>query len=425
MERIKLDIPNDVQMILNRLNTSITSGYIVGGCVRDACMGREPNDWDFCTSCSPETIKQLFSDFNTIDTGIKHGTVTVVLNNIPYEITTYRIDGEYDDNRHPSSVIFTDKLEDDLSRRDFTINAMAYNHIRGLIDPFGGMDDIYCGVIRCVGNPDDRFIEDALRIMRAERFAMTLNFNIEFETHESMMENKYLLKNISVERIRSEFNKAISNDTYMNPRMMKFLQVILPEYLSNAAVNEINFTLGKIKTSGLITWAFIHQIIYEHKCRSFIDDPKGLMKKMKFSNYEINEVFAMLTWLNKKLMLVDSLVKNQTRIDPLVEMKYMLRDHDKATVENILKFVGLYSKHLGIKSGLISDCAIAFESVMSKAEKECHTLSMLAINGNDVMEYNFQGKDVGAILNYILDKVIKGELENDRGVLRNYIKNEC
>ena len=164
----KIDMPNDVEFIINTIKSHGHQAYAVGGCVRDSIMGLTPNDWDITTSALPSDIKEYFN--KTIDTGIEHGTVTVMLHNVGYEVTTYRIDGEYKDGRHPSSVEFSDRLTDDLCRRDFTINAMAYNNITGLVDEYGGIDDIYNRIIKCVGNPIERFTEDALRMMRAIRF---------------------------------------------------------------------------------------------------------------------------------------------------------------------------------------------------------------------------------------------------------------
>ena len=174
---MKINIPSDVNFIIRTLQDAGYEAYAVGGCVRDSVLGREPNDWDITTSAKPEEVKKLFKV--TIDTGIQHGTVTVLIKGTGYEVTTYRIDGEYTDHRRPDEVTFTSKLSEDLLRRDFTINAMAYNNVSGLVDLYGGVEDLEKGIIRCVGNPDDRFDEDALRIMRAVRFAAQLGFEID------------------------------------------------------------------------------------------------------------------------------------------------------------------------------------------------------------------------------------------------------
>ena len=202
-------VPADVQQIIDRLEASGHSAYIVGGCVRDAIMGRTPHDYDICTSALPDEVLTIFSDRKVIETGLKHGTVTVQGDEDYYEVTTYRVDGEYTDGRHPDEVKFVDDVVQDLSRRDFTINAMAYNAHTGLMDPFHGYEDIKNGLIRCVGNPVNRFSEDALRIMRAVRFAATCGFTIHQDTHEAMFSLRYLLAQVSEERKTSEFCKML------------------------------------------------------------------------------------------------------------------------------------------------------------------------------------------------------------------------
>ena len=205
-----MQLPEQVKFIISELNKNGYEGYIVGGCVRDYLMGIPPHDYDITTSALPEEVKAIFP--HTVDTGIEHGTVTVIIDKIGYELTTYRIDGEYKDNRHPEQVIFTDKLAGDLSRRDFTVNAIAYNDQRGYVDMFGGMEDIKKAIIKGVGEPSKRFQEDALRMMRALRFSAQLNFSIEENTMLALKENAQLIKNISIERIREEFFKLIISD---------------------------------------------------------------------------------------------------------------------------------------------------------------------------------------------------------------------
>ena len=181
---MEIKIPAPAEEILTKLNENGYEAYVVGGCVRDMILGREPGDWDITTSALPEQVKQVFR--RTVDTGIQHGTVTVMMGDEGYEVTTYRIDGEYADGRHPDSVTFTPSLTEDLKRRDFTVNAMAYNGNTGLVDEFGGMEDLDRGIIRCVGEPMDRFSEDALRILRAIRFSAQLGFAIEGRTYEAI-----------------------------------------------------------------------------------------------------------------------------------------------------------------------------------------------------------------------------------------------
>ena len=226
-----MKLPEHVNRIIHRLQKEGYDAYAVGGCVRDTLLGREPKDWDITTSARPEIVKSLFS--HTIDTGIQHGTVTVMLDHVGYEVTTYRIDGEYEDSRHPKEVIFTGNLVEDLKRRDFTINAMAYNDESGLVDAFEGEQDLKKGIIRCVGNPHDRFGEDALRMLRAVRFAAQLGFSIEERTKVAVADLAPTLAKVSAERIQMELVKLL---TSANPQEMREVyelglsRVFLPEF---------------------------------------------------------------------------------------------------------------------------------------------------------------------------------------------------
>ena len=202
---MRIRLPEHVQQIIQRLEKEGYEAYAVGGCIRDTLLGRLPQDWDITTSACPQAVKELFS--HTVDTGIRHGTVTVLLNRQGYEVTTYRIDGEYEDGRHPKSVTFTGELAEDLKRRDFTINAMAYNETRGLVDEFDGTGDLKRGIIRCVGSPVERFEEDALRMLRAVRFAAQLGFDIEEETGAAVAALSGTIAKVSAERIQMELVK--------------------------------------------------------------------------------------------------------------------------------------------------------------------------------------------------------------------------
>ena len=204
---MEIKIPAPAEEILTKLNENGYEAYVVGGCVRDMILGREPGDWDITTSALPEQVKQVFR--RTVDTGIQHGTVTVMMGDEGYEVTTYRIDGEYADGRHPDSVTFTPSLTEDLKRRDFTVNAMAYNGNTGLVDEFGGMEDLDRGIIRCVGEPMDRFSEDALRILRAIRFSAQLGFAIEGRTYEAIRAIAPNMVHVSKERIQAELTKLL------------------------------------------------------------------------------------------------------------------------------------------------------------------------------------------------------------------------
>lgn len=231
-----MDMPKNVDTAINLLQSAGFEAYAVGGCVRDSLLGKTPNDWDITTSAKPEDMKSVFADFHCIDTGIKHGTVTVVIDGEPLEITTFRLDGEYEDNRHPKSVTFTSNLGADLGRRDFTVNAMAYSKMTGTVDLFGGQNDLKNGIIRCVGDPNRRFNEDALRTLRALRFASALDFEIEEKTAQSLLENRALLGNISEERIVKELLKLVCGKgakrilTDFAPVLFEILPELQPMY---------------------------------------------------------------------------------------------------------------------------------------------------------------------------------------------------
>ena len=207
---MKINIPQKAAQILKTLNAAGYEAYVVGGCVRDSILGREPGDWDITTSALPEQVKELFR--RTVDTGIQHGTVTVMMDKEGFEVTTYRVDGEYHDGRHPDAVTFTRSLEEDLKRRDFTINAMAYHPEHGLVDLFGGMEDIGKRIIRCVGNPVERFTEDALRMLRAVRFSAQLGFTVEENTKAALARMSGNLEHVSAERIQTELVKLLVSD---------------------------------------------------------------------------------------------------------------------------------------------------------------------------------------------------------------------
>ena len=224
-------IPEKAEKIIRELMAHGFEAYAVGGCVRDSILGREPGDWDITTSARPEQVKQIFH--RTVDTGIEHGTVTVLIDKDAYEVTTYRVDGEYEDHRHPKEVTFTASLEEDLKRRDFTINAMAYNPETGLVDIFEGMQDLERKVIRCVGDSRERFDEDALRILRAIRFSAQLGFEIDEATKNAMTEKAETLKDVSAERIRVELVKLITSahpEKIAEACRLGLTRVVLPEY---------------------------------------------------------------------------------------------------------------------------------------------------------------------------------------------------
>ena len=228
---MKIQMPEAANYIIQTLMAHGYEAYIVGGCVRDSVLGRTPQDWDITTSATPEQTKALFR--RTIDTGIEHGTVTIMMDHVGYEVTTYRVDGKYEDHRRPKEVTFTASLLEDLKRRDFTINAMAYNEQEGLVDIFGGAEDLRRGIIHCVGVPQERFDEDALRSLRAVRFAAQLDFEIEAKTRQAIREKAEFLRDISAERIQVELTKLITSDhpeRIIDAYELGITAIVLPEF---------------------------------------------------------------------------------------------------------------------------------------------------------------------------------------------------
>ena len=247
-----IKVPEYIQLAINMLNEAGHKAYIVGGCVRDAILNKEPNDWDICTSALPDETCEVFKDFNLVTSGIKHGTVCVIINHLPVEITTFRIDGDYKDSRRPESVTFSPLIDEDLKRRDFTINAMAYADGE-IVDLHSGQDDLKNKIIRCVGNAATRFQEDALRIMRALRFAGQLGFEIEENTKRAIFNQKELLKNISAERITDEFVKLVLSDNYFEilSEFESVIKVFLPTFSPPKAVEiepDLKFTTASTST---------------------------------------------------------------------------------------------------------------------------------------------------------------------------------
>lgn len=399
---MKINLPSAVCFLLDRLNHKGFEAYVVGGCVRDSIMGIVPHDWDICTSATPDQMIAVFSDCKVIPTGLQHGTISVVIDNVPYEITTYRIDGEYEDNRHPKNVEFVSDLKLDLMRRDFTINAMAYNEQDGLIDLFGGVDDINKREIKCVGNPDDRFQEDALRILRAIRFAIRYNFKIELNTKISLHRYRWLLKNISAERISSELTKMLSKTKIMHQ------DIELLEALSYCldAVDERIFFL------------FYDNLFYTVpdlplRLAIICDNPeiKDILEKLRFPN----EVIEQAVEIRKFGIKVAEDVEQFSSYDNISTFYYprkLLSQMRKARAWLAVEFA---------KSQLANqpDKIDALKELSSKLHlcflnKDTYMLSALAVDGNDLLRLGYQGKDIGIILNKMLDLVMRDEVENDR-----------
>jgi tRNA nucleotidyltransferase (CCA-adding enzyme) len=440
---MNINLPQHVSFIIDTFHKAGYDAYAVGGCVRDTILGRSPNDWDITTNALPDNTVSLFS--HTIPTGIKHGTVTVLLNKAPYEVTTYRIDGEYSDNRHPDKVEFTSSLEEDLSRRDFTINAMAYNTESGLIDPFNGLQDLENHIVRCVGNPDRRFNEDALRMIRAVRFANQLNFNIDRTTFNSINENSTLIKNVSVERIREEFVKILLCDRPSSGiialRDSGLLQYFLPEIIKTINFDQKNphhdkdvflHTLFVIDNSpkNLIVrlGALLHDI---GKPDSFSIDEKGIghfygheiigteiseviLKRMKFDNDTINKV----------MILVREHMSRFTKLKPSSLKKLMTR----VGIENLESLFQLQTADIKASAPPFDFEPVEYvrkETERILNEKQPLSVKDLAITGSDLIQMGFKpGKRIGDILNNLLELVLENPKINNKDELRKHVPKE-
>ena len=386
-----MKLPKNVDFILKELNKNGYEGYIVGGCVRDYLMGTEPHDYDITTSALPEEVKSIFS--HTVDTGIQHGTVTVVIDKIGYEITTYRIDGEYKDNRHPEEVIFTDKLSGDLSRRDFTVNAIAYNPLNGYVDLFNGRDDINKKIIRGVGVPAKRFQEDALRMMRAVRFSAQLDFSIEENTLKALKDNADLIENISIERIREEFFKLLlSNHT---ERLDILLNSGMTEYFLPEILNR-KYDYSKI--NGL-SKDIVVRLSY---VLSHIDSKNvnKIMKRLKTDNKTGADVTNIVRYVNYE-----------------ITDDYSMRKLINLTGENTLNLIE-------VMGALNNSDMINEVNIYNRVKNDCCTLKSLDLTGNDLMSIGIKGKEIGEVLSKALDLVMKEPNKNNRGVLLNIIKEE-
>lgn len=400
---IKIDVPKNVKLIIKILENNGYEAYAVGGCVRDAILNKEPNDWDITTSAMPEEVKKLFR--KTIDTGIAHGTVTVMIEKVGYEVTTYRIDGEYEDGRHPKNVEFTSNLIEDLKRRDFTINAMAYSDKNGIVDEFDGIGDLDRNVIKCVGNPMDRFNEDALRILRAVRFAAVLNFEIEENTKKAIAELAKNLNKISKERIQAELEKLIISrypDKLNIAYETGITKVIFPEIDRLVDIGKFDFIrkkLVEIEPNHYLRWSVLLS-------QSTKEESKKILRGLKFDNKTIDTVSRIVYAVNRELP------KNRA------EVRKSIYEIGEDLYEMYLQFMKIY----------MSDRVEEIEKIEKQyrdilASCECISLKTLAVNGRDLIELGAKrGEEVGNGLKFLLYKVLENEKINERDVLINIFK---
>jgi len=435
---LTMDMPKNVDIAINLLQSAGFEAYAVGGCVRDSLLGKTPNDWDITTSAKPEDMKSVFADFHCIDTGIKHGTVTVVIDGEPLEITTFRLDGEYEDNRHPKSVTFTSDLGADLGRRDFTVNAMAYSKMTGTVDLFGGQNDLKNKIIRCVGDPDRRFNEDALRILRALRFASALDFEIEEKTAQSLLKNCALLGNISEERIAKELLKLVCGKgakrilTDFAPVLFEILPELQPMY-KNSHDNPHHcydiyehtlIAVESIDPEPTLRFAMLLHDCGKPAVKKFDENGVAHFYGHQRISAEISaQILARLKVSNKFRDEILFLVSNHDRWELYENTEKMPRYLSKFGLDGVLKLLKVMRADVLAQSPeyryRLDQIADAEEIAKNLAEqKPCLSLRELQINGRTLMDIGIpQGRKLGAVLAQLLDEVIDGVTKNTQEAL--------
>lgn len=438
-----IDIPNGAARIINTLEQHGFEAYVVGGCVRDSMLGITPKDWDICTSARPKEVESCFISQRIIETGIQHGTITIIMSDGQYEVTTFRNDGDYSDSRHPDSVRFVNDVQTDLARRDFTVNAMAYNPRYGLIDPFDGKSHLEHKTLACVGDAGDRFAEDALRIMRALRFASTYGFIIEEKTSDSIHQNAERLNNIAVERINTELCRLLCGENVLSilTDYSDIITTIIPELKPCIGFEQHNpyhqYTIydhiahavanynGKDTTTKMAL--LLHDI---GKPLCYTEDEKGghfyghgvpghdiaekIVSRLRFdkcSQYNISELVLYHD------SVIEPTIKTVKRWLNKVGIEQFLRLLDIRIADILAHTEGTQESRIEKYTGVRE---IAEQII---AEEQCFTLKDLAINGTDILSAGVpEGREVGLILNKLLEQVIDGEIQNNREVLMNYVK---
>ena len=441
---MQIKLPEKVEYIIHTLEEAGYEAYAVGGCVRDSLLDREPDDWDITTSARPQQVKAVFP--RTIDTGIQHGTVTVMMGKEGFEVTTYRIDGEYEDSRHPKEVIFTANLVEDLKRRDFTINAFAYNDRSGIVDAFDGMRDLKNGIIRCVGEAKERFTEDALRMMRAVRFSAQLGYSIEEKTREAIIELAPNLKNISAERIQVELVKLLKSphpDYLRVAYELGMTKIILPEFDKAMETPQNNphhmYSVGEHLLHTLLyvqpdrslrIAALLHDIakpdteeidsegISHFHGHAELGEEKAaaILRRLKFDNDTMNKVKKYVKYHDYKIEATPRAVRRALnkigkeyfeqvlaikQADMLAQSTYQREEKE----ENLRQVRAIY------------------EDILQK--EECVSLKDLALTGKDLMQIGVpQGKQLGVILQKLLEDVLENPEHNTREYLSELVKQE-
>lgn len=446
---MKYDIDKRCLHILRKLEESGFEAYMVGGCVRDMIMGRQVHDFDIATNALPQQIIEVFADEKTIPTGIKHGTVTVIYENEPFEVTSFRTDGKYSDCRRPDSVEFTSSLREDCARRDFTMNALAMDCRGNISDFFNGIQDIENHIIRCVGDPEQRFTEDALRILRAVRFASVLGFDIEPNTAEYALKLRKNLDFVSAERIRAELVRLICGknciDVMLNYR--EIIGQIIPEmnicfdfgqyspYHKYSVYEHIVRAVGNAPDSEIIRTALLFHDIGKPQTFRLDENGRGHFKGHAGASADIaREIMRRMTFDNKTIDTACTLIamhgdnfdfgSEDRKSMPVGEIKRMI---SKIGAERFFLLLELKKADNSAKNDFVLDEINELDRIAETAEKLiaencCMSLAQLEINGDDLKSIGLKGCEIGKCLNSLLDKVMDGEIENNHDKLIEYVK---
>ena len=430
---MKIQLPEKVHNIIETLQSAGYEAYAVGGCVRDSLLGRTPNDWDITTSARPEETKRLFP--RTIDTGIQHGTVTVMMNKEGFEVTTYRIDGEYEDSRHPKEVTFTASLEEDLKRRDFTINAMAYNEQDGLVDIFGGIRDIEIGVIRCVGNAEERFTEDALRMLRAVRFSAQLGYRIEEATRDAIRKLAPSLQRISAERIQTELVKLVTSphpdylriayETGITKEVLPEFDLCMetpqnnPHHCYNVGEHILHSMLAvepdKVLRLGMLfhdigkpqTLTIDEEGITHNKMHPAVgaEMTRKILRRLKFDNDTTDKVYKIVLYHDQEVALTDAGVRRA--VNRMGEEIFpMILEVHRADI----RAQSEYKKEEKLEK--LACIEQIYKGICSR--KEAVMLKDLAITGSDLIALGMlPGRQIGELLHELLELVLENPALND------------
>lgn len=452
-----MNLPENVMTVLKSLHDNDFSAYVVGGCVRDFVLGKEPKDYDIATSARPEQVMEVFKDYEVIPTGLQHGTVTIMVNGQPIEVTTYRLDGEYKDCRRPNGIVFLASVEDDLMRRDFKMNAIAYNPWVGLVDPYGGINDIVNCVVQCVGNAKNRFNEDALRILRALRFSAQLRFDIEEETSNAIHDCKHLLDNISKERIQNELVKILMSDNggKVLSEYRDVLYQIIPEFeRMEGFVQEDHYYKNKDMLEHTLCCADSYDLRFNKS-----EEWNDIILRLAILFHDIGkpyccgvnergiqtfeghaDISAKMTYkILKDLKFSNEIVAYTTQLVSYHEFDFDGNVPQKVAVKKLLNKIGevqlrrliaLQKCDLHEQILLLTDnrriCFVQMaEAYLDEVVEndECYSLKQLTVNGDDLIEIGVpQGKEVGVLLNKLLDMIVNGNVENDRLALLNIAK---